>query len=186
MIDMAYSEKDWEVVKACYEDGMAFAEIIARKDVVIKSKGSITKKAKAESWIHGKRKQLQDRQVVVEQEVAEIKKQKETFSPVQLMIHNEIVSKRIKMLELCDSAQELVVSISKKKLAQYGDEMTGQDINALSSAISRSRDGLVGKSPDTIINNNNTAIAQSQSVSLANIPAHELRLAYYGELDDEY
>ena len=187
---MAYSEKDWEVVKAFYEQGLSLAEIVETpeiKKIGITDRSGISKKAKKEGWTKGKNSTLVEKVIQSKQLDKEIEKEKSTLNSTELDIFNSIVDKKIRDLELCDNAQRLIIDMTVKKLQVQGiDNTSFQDMNAAGSAVSRSRDGLVGKDPSTIINNNNTAIAQSQSVSLANIPAHELRLAYYGELDDEY
>jgi len=187
---MAYSEKDWEVVRAYYQQGLSLAEIIETpevKKIGITDRSGISKKAKKEGWLKGKNSTLVEKVIQSKQLDKEIEKEKSTFNSTELDIFNSIVDKKLRDLELCDKAQRLVIDMTIKKLKQIGiDNVSFQDINAAGSAIQKSRDGLVGKELTTVINNSNTAIAQSHSVSLVNIPAHELKLAYYGELDDEY
>jgi len=50
---MAYSTKDWDIVKAFYERGLSLAEIVARPEVNIKSRSQISRKAASEGWKKG-------------------------------------------------------------------------------------------------------------------------------------
>lgn len=50
---MAYSAKEWEVVRAFFESGLSLSEIVARKEVAIKDRGGISRRARAEGWVKG-------------------------------------------------------------------------------------------------------------------------------------
>lgn len=154
--DVAYSDKDWDAVKALYERGLSLSEIVERDEVPIKSRGSISKRAKAEGWEHGKKKQAVSEEVELKQRVEEIRKQKETLGPVERTIHDTLVSERLKLEKFFRSASVLVAKTVTSKLQKEADSATFQDLNAASNALTKAQENVLGKQPDTVINNANT------------------------------
>jgi predicted DNA-binding protein YlxM (UPF0122 family) len=78
---MAHSERQWAIIRAYYERGLSLAEIVAREEVTIKSRGSISKRAKIEGWGSDKKKQLVDEEVKAKQLLSGLVAQKETMPP---------------------------------------------------------------------------------------------------------
>lgn len=97
---MAYSEKEWNLVRSFYELGLSLNEIINRDEVVIKSKSQISKKATKECWQKetGK-KQLVDLEVNTKQALEVLKEQKETLNETDIMAHDAMVWDKFKMQE---------------------------------------------------------------------------------------
>lgn len=153
---MAYSDKDWDAVKALYERGLSLSEIVDRDEVPIKSRGSISKRAKAEGWEHGKKKQDVSEEVQLKQRVEEIRKQKETLDPVERSIHDTLVSERLKLETFFRNASVLVAKTVTSKLQKESADASFQDLNAASSALTKAQENVLGKQPETVINNANT------------------------------
>lgn len=93
---MAYSVKQWEIVKAFFEEGLSLAEIVERPEVVITDRSSISKRAKIDGWIKGKNQQLQDDEVQAKQVLAEADKKKSTLNSTALVVHETLIFERVK------------------------------------------------------------------------------------------
>ena len=96
---MAYSDEQWRDVRILFESGVSLADIVAHKDVKIKSKGSISKKSNAEGWKVNERKHLVQKEVLATQELQAIKRQKETLTTPERSIHDALVSEQLKTLQ---------------------------------------------------------------------------------------
>jgi hypothetical protein len=94
---MAYSQQQWETVQAYFERGLSLADIVDRADVHIKSRGSISKRAKAEGWIAGGKKQQVAREVLAAQEFDAVRAQKETLGAQERNVHDALVSEQLRL-----------------------------------------------------------------------------------------
>ena len=153
---MAHSERQWAIIKAYYERGLSLAEIVARDDVAIKSRGSISKRAKADGWgVSGEKKHLVEDEVKAKRFLSGLIEQKETFAPVERNIHDVLVSERLQDVTLCRNINHTIADLLKKKLRSDGETIEYRDLLAGATAITRVQENLLGKQPDTVINNVN-------------------------------
>lgn len=188
---MAYSEKDWAVVKAFYEQGLSLAEIVNRKEVKatgIKDRASISRKAKQEGWIKGKIQHLATEEIKINQALEELnaKKQQE-LNATELAVHNTLVDERLRDEKFFRAGHILVASTAIKKLKNDRENASYLEVSQAGAAIARAHEKVLGKEPNTVINNTNTANAVNQSLTLATVPPEMIRQAeYYQELDNEY
>lgn len=126
---MAYSDKDWELVRAYFEAGCSLADIVARDEVKIKSRSQISKRANKDGWVKSdEKKQLINREVAVKSELSDIKKQKETLKETEEKVHNALVDERTKHIELF------------QKSALKNQSLTNLALNAISDNITTEKD----------------------------------------------
>lgn len=161
---MAYSDAQWAKVRAYYERGLSLSEIVARDDVLIKSRGSISKRANAEGWQHGIKKQTVSKEVQVKHELAEITKQKETMPAEERGVHESLVSERLRHEAFFRGGNLLIANTIASKVKTDGLQASFQDLNAAASGFVKTQEAVLGKQPDTVINNNAQSTAQVAAV----------------------
>ncbi|MFZ4537891.1 hypothetical protein [Propionivibrio sp.] len=152
---MALPESQWVIIRTYYERGFKLAEIIARDDVDIKSAGSISKRAKAEGWIFGGKKKEIIEEVKAKQFLSDLIKEKEKMHPLERNVHDTIVSERLKTTVYFKGVNMLVAEITERKLRSDDETASYQDLNAAATAITKAQENILGKQPDTVINNTN-------------------------------
>lgn len=152
---MAHSDDQWAIVRAYFERGLTLSEIVGRDDVHIKSKGSISKRATALGWIAGEKKQAVSKEVLVKQELNELLKQKETMAPQERNVHDALVSEQLQIHKFFRGANMLVANTVAAKVKEQGKSASFQELNAAASALGRAQESVLGKNPDTVINNTN-------------------------------
>jgi hypothetical protein len=113
---MAFPPQQWETVRAYYERGLSLSEIVDRDDVRIKSRGSISKRAKAEGWIAGGKKQQVAREVLATQELEAVRAQKETLGAQERNVHDALVSETLRYQTFFRGANILVANAVAKKV----------------------------------------------------------------------
>ncbi len=155
---MAYSDKEWEVVKAFYERGLSLSEISAREEVAIKDRKSISRKAQQEGWIKGEKATLVEKEIKTKQSVAEIATAKATLNATELEIHNTIVSERVQDEVFFRKASLIVVQKAIKKV--QSEECTMMELRAAQELVGKGKENIYGKAPDTAIqiNTNGTQV----------------------------
>jgi len=163
---MAYSQKDWDVVKAYYERGLSLSKIIAQPKVIksgITDRGSISKKSKQDGWIKGKNATLVTEEIEIEQAVAELAEKKAILSATELEVHNSAVAERIEAEKFLNGLDRLIIKTVALKLKSDGpSKVTYSDANMAASASQKVRAGLLGRDPAIVINNaNNQAVLVS-------------------------
>ena len=106
---MAYTDKDWELVRNYFEAGLSLSDIISRDEVRIKAKSQISKRATREGWKRNdEKKQLINSDAEDVQRALEIVKKekeketlrkketlKETFTETELRVHEELVNGKL-------------------------------------------------------------------------------------------
>jgi hypothetical protein len=119
---MAYSIEEWNVVKAYYECGLTLAEIVDRKEVRIKAKSQISRKAAREGWKKGTEKQqLVNIEVQTKQSFKDIKEQKAKLSVEERDVINELVNEKLAGLDFYQTTAREVV---KAGVEEYKKEPT--------------------------------------------------------------
>lgn len=174
---MALSDKQWEMARMLYERGLSLSDIAARTG--IKSKGSISKRAKKEGWVVSeKKKRLISEEVEINQQLKDIEAkketivfQKETLPAQERTVHDALVQERLERKMFFDNASITVAKIVVQKLHAGGERTSFGDLKAAAETIGKAKDNVLGKEPDVVINNTNAM------QSIANIaPADVKRL----------
>lgn len=151
---MAYSDKDWEEIRIMFEQGRSLGYIASNSR--IKDKGTISRKAKKEGWEKGKTQPLIDKDVQARQALAEVEAEKSNLSATELRSHEQAVSERLKLETFFRNASVLVAKTVTSKLQKESADASFQDLNAASSALTKAQENVLGKQPETVINNANT------------------------------
>lgn len=161
---MAFSPKDWAVVRAFFEQGLSLADIVARPEVKatgIKDRGSISRKATKDGWIKGKNATLQEKEVELKQSVADVETQKATLNATEREIHNTLVAERLAAEKFFKSAHMLTAKTAIMKLQRDGVQASYQDVKAAANTITAAQDGVLGKQPAVAVQVNNGPQAES-------------------------
>jgi hypothetical protein len=113
---MAYSREDWDVVKAFYERGLSLSEIVAREEVVITDRSTISKEAKKKGWVKGSKSTTVEKEVTAKQMLSEVRVEKSTYNSTEAEIHADIVNRKLDALEFYATSARLVAKIGLKAL----------------------------------------------------------------------
>lgn len=152
---MAYSDNQWEVVRAFYEQGLSLAEIVKRPEVEITDRSSISKKAKECGWSKGKNSTLLAKEIEAKQKVAEVAAEKSTLNSTELAVHQTLVDERTRHLAYFNDASYKVTQKALQILDERGD-ISPADVRHVSEVVAKQREGVLGKAPDTAIQINNS------------------------------
>ncbi|OYX76073.1 MAG: hypothetical protein B7Y82_14385 [Sphingomonadales bacterium 32-65-25] len=157
---MAYSPEQWDVVRAFFESGLSLSEIVERTEVKIKDRSTISKKAKSEGWMKGKIQPLISREVQNKQQLADIEVEKSTLNSTELKIAETLVDERTKHIQFFTHA---AVTNVKQAMDEPCEGQAGYRMRA--ETILKGKETVLGKTPDTAIQINNTPADRSLSVS---------------------
>ncbi len=188
---MAFSVQDWEIVKSFYERGFSLSEIVDRPEVKIKARSQISRKAKKEGWKKATGKQqLVEKEVNIKQSIKDVYEQKATFSATELLVHDTLVAEKASNIVFFNSSQMRLSAIGmqlvEEKLEDKGllfDESGNQvlipklstlELKQVSDVVKTSREGVLGKDPDTAINIHNT---NAQANMVKELPSNPLDAA---------
>ncbi len=152
---MAYSHKEWETARAFYERGLSLSEIVARPEVNITDRSSISKRAKQDGWIKGAKSILVEKELEVKQNVAAISEVKSTLNSTELEVHNTLVSERARDDTFFRSASLLIAQTAVKKVQAESLKCSMADLRAAQEVVGKGKENIYGKSPDTAIQINN-------------------------------
>lgn len=166
---MAFSDRDWEIVRAYFERGLSMKEIVEREDVKMKNKSSISRRAKAEGWEHGKKQRDLQEEIQAKQALSAIEQQKATMPATELVVHETLVNERLADIKFFSNAHRMAANMAVKKLKQNGTAVTYLELNQASTVIARSQEGVLGKEPTTVINNTN-AVQNNAAVLIDRSP----------------
>lgn len=151
---MAYSADQWGKVKAMFELGLALNEIAKETKI---DKGSISRKAKQEGWVKGKMQPTVIKAVQAQQALKEVEAENATLNATERVAFDIAVEKRLMRLEFFDSAHVLVAQVTVNKVKVEGEGASFQDMNAAATTIKTAREGVLGKTPEVVINNTNAS-----------------------------
>jgi hypothetical protein len=174
---VAYSDDQWLTIRAYFERGLTLAEIVQRDDVLVKSRGSISKRAQSEGWVSGKKKQSVTQEVQLKQQLSVVMAQKETLPAIERNIHDELVSEQLKFTAFFRGANMLVANTVASKVKEQGKGASFSDLNSAASALGKTQESVLGKMPEVVINNTNAV-----QVVVAHTPQELRRLNQ--ELED--
>jgi predicted DNA-binding protein YlxM (UPF0122 family) len=147
---MAYSPQEWETVRAFYERGLSLSEITERDEVTIKSRASISVKAKKEGWAKAEKATLLQKEIQAKQDIADVSAEKATLNATELEVHNTLVDERVKRMEWLN-----VQALKNVKGAMAHPCENQNDYRARADTISKAKEVVVGRQPETAIQINN-------------------------------
>lgn len=151
---MAYSAKDWEIVKAFYERGLSLSEIIEREEVKITDRSSISKRAKAEGWIKGEKSTLVEKEVSAKQDLIAVNSQKSTLNSTELFINDMLVAERLQFETTSNARMELA---AQKAMEMLDVSERAGDVKAVMDTLKVHREARLGKAPEVAVQINNSA-----------------------------
>ena len=157
---MAYSDQEWETVRAFYERGFSLAEIVARPEVNITDRSSISKRAKQLGWVKGEKSTLVDDEVESKQKLAQVVEKKSTLNSTELEVHNTVVTERIQDNIYFRNATILVTNRVIEKVRT--EDLSMAELNMAQNTIGKGKETVCGKSPDTAIQINNAPTFESE------------------------
>ena len=137
-----FTEADWDIARTMFECGKSLGEIQNRTGI---DKGQISRTAKANEWEKGKNQQLIS-------DAARVEIEKSKLSQQSLIIFDNIVNDRVIAEKFFSNAAVKNVSESLKVPCQ-----SQQDFKFRAETINKGRETVLGKSPDTAIQINNSA-----------------------------
>ena len=176
---MAYSNKQWSLVKSYYEVGLSLSDIVSRDNVEIKSKSQISKRANKEGWIKSEeKKQLINNEIEAKQTLNIIKETKETLKETDLKVHDLIVNETLKHREFFDNNTIKNLSIMMGKV---GKGLTISEHAQAQNALAKGKEVILGREAQTQVNiQNNTS---SATIVIPNDPVEASR-AYMQMIND--
>lgn len=158
---MAYSDQEWEKVKAFYERGLSLAEIISNPKISIKSKSQISKRAAKDGWQkETEKKRLVEKEIETKQNLAFILEQKETMSAIELDIHNDLVSEKI---QIASAISKFAVRAVAKAGVLLDVTESGSDFKAIVEGVDKlsiTTNINERHAKPSVINNSNNSGAQ--------------------------
>jgi len=144
---MAYTDNQWQTVRAFYERGLTAGEIVLRKEVAITDRGSINRRAKKENWIAGIKAALIDNDI-------KALENKASQNASEVIVHETLVNERTKHITFFNTAG-LIIAKAAVNRVQAEPNMVMQDLRHASEVVAKQRDSVLGKVPDTAIQINN-------------------------------
>ena len=143
---MAYNAKQWETVRAFFERGLSLADIVARDEVAIKSKSQISKRAAKDGWIKNEKETFLLAEIAAKATLSDIKRQKETLTSTELIVHNILVIEATERAEWLNTAAiRNVQEAMDCKCENQNDYKTRAD------TICKAKESIFGKAPTTAI-----------------------------------
>lgn len=143
---MAYTESQWEKAKAYYEAGMTLSQI---KDKTNIARNTISQRAKREQWEHSKNSEYIEAKIKVESQKGTILEQS---GSVALNIADDIAFNKAKVLTLFQNSA-LKNQAKANELLELTEDM--KDIESHSRLTKTNKETVLGKDPETVINNAN-------------------------------
>lgn len=147
MANIKTTQSQWNKAKEYFEAGLSLTEIVAKTGI---SKSALSKKSNADGWS----KETQKKQLIID--AVRIETAKETLNETALEVHNEIVSDRTKAIMFFGNA-----AIRNVKEAMNAICVDQSDFKARAETIIKGKEAVLGKTPDTAIQINNTNAQQN-------------------------
>lgn len=146
---MAYNDSQWEKAKAYYEAGMSLSQI---KDKTNIARNTISQRAKKEQWEHSKNVEYIEAKVKVETKKGTILEQS---GAVALNIADDIALDRAKAITFFQNS----AIKGQQKANELLDEVSEmKDLLAYANLTKANKDTVLGKDPETLVQNNEIVI----------------------------
>lgn len=154
---MAYTESQWEKAKAYYEAGMTLSQI---KDKTNIARNTISQRAKREQWEHSKNSEYIEAKIKVESQKGTILEQS---GSVALNIADDIAFNKAKALSLFQDS-----ALRNQKKANDMLDLTEdmKDIESHARITKTNKETVLGKDPETVINNANVQEIEEKRVTI--------------------
>lgn len=150
---MAYSDDQWAKVRALYEIGKPMPEIIDQAD--IKDRASIYRKAKTDGWVKGQNATLVQKKVEAKQTLAIVDAEIATKSDTERVVINDAVAEHLQLTKFFRGANMLVANTVAAKVKEEGKRASFKELASAAQALGRTQESVLGKAPETVINNTN-------------------------------
>ncbi|WP_297475534.1 hypothetical protein [Ferrovum sp.] len=145
MANVKTTPDEWTKAREYYEAGLLLREIEDKTGIAIPS---ISKKAKAEGWAKESEKKT------LLQAAVQVGAAKANLNDTALEVHNELVNERVKRQEWLNIQALRNVKESMAHLCE-----SQSDYRARADTISKAKEVVIGKAPDTAIQINNAEAA---------------------------
>lgn len=149
MANIKTTQEEWARVREYFEAGLSLSKIVGKTGI---SKTQISKRSNSEGWAKGTEKE----QLIAD--AVRVEGAKGTLTEQALDVHNEIVSETVSRLEILNGYGMTNVAEAMKLRCT-----TQLDHVQRSNTILKTKETLVGKTPDTAFQINNI---QSPALSL--------------------
>lgn len=150
MANIKTTPEEWGKCQEYYEAGLLLREIKEKTGIAIPN---ISKKAAKEGWAKAKDAGQKQKLII---EAVRVEEAKANLEPLALEVHNEVVDERTKHLTWLNTAAMKNASDAMK--LKCNDQL---DHVRRSDTILKTKETLVGKTPDTAIQINNNQAAYS-------------------------
>jgi len=154
---MAYTDSQWEKAKGYYEAGMSLSQI---KDKTNIARNTISQRAKREHWEHAKNSDYIEAKIKVETKKGTILEQSGT---VALNIADDIALDKAKAITLFQNSA-LKNQQKANELLDLTDDM--KDIESHARITKTNKETVLGKDPETVINNANVQQTEDKRVMI--------------------
>ena len=141
MANIKTTPAEWAKAREYYEAGLLLREIEDKTGIAIPS---ISKKAKAEGWAKESEKKT------LLQAAVQVGAAKANLNDTALEVHNELVNERVKRLEWLN-----IQALKNVREAMEAKCDNQSDFRARADTISKAKEVVIGKAPDTAIQINN-------------------------------
>ena len=146
MSNIKTSNLEWSVAKEYFEAGLSLSKIEKKTGI---SRSALSKKSHSDGW-----SKETGKDVLIQQDI-QLKLAKETLNETALMVHDELVNERTTHIQFFNNGTIKNLSIMLNKI----DETTTINEHRIAqSALNDGRDNVLGKTPETAIQINNTNV----------------------------
>jgi predicted DNA-binding protein YlxM (UPF0122 family) len=162
MANVKFSATDWERAKEYFEAGLSLSKISDKLGI---DKGAISRKAKSDSWV---KNNDQKQQLILDGTKVQVAKS--SLNKQALSVHDELVNEHARDLIFYNKTQNRFAQIAKEIIENKHaeKELSVMELAGASRVVKDSREGVIGKAPETVINNTNA----QQNISMT---AEEIR-----------
>ena len=163
MSNIKTTDKDWARAKEYFESGLTLTQIVEKTKI---SKSSLSKKSHADGW------SKETVKPALIQKAIDVLMAKETLNETEVSIHEELVNERVSHTKLFNS-----VAIQNMKEAMSIPCENQNDFRARADTILKSKETVLGKTPDTAIQINNVpllSITQQEFAQTARLLLQEI------------
>lgn len=142
MANIKTTDAEWAKCREYFEAGLSLSKIVAKTGI---SKTQISKRSNSEGWAKGTEKEHLIKDAV------RIETAKGTLTEQALAVHKELVTEQTKYITFFNNA-----ALKNTQQAMQMQCESQADHKLRAETIIKGREVVLGKMPDTMINNTNT------------------------------
>jgi len=165
MANIKTTQEEWAKCREYYEAGLSLSHIVGKTGI---SKTQISKRSNIEGWSKGTEKE----QLILD--AVRVKAAKGTLTEQALSVHDELVDERVQRMEWLNKA-----ALKNVHEAMNHPCENQNDYRARADTISKAKDVVVGKAPDTAIQINTGPKTTFDPTKLSDSALEELLAARY-------